>query len=111
MAHSPHPSRPARKAPPVNRFTDRPQRTLARPAAVSGIGFLTGANVALTFQPAPPDTGVVFVRTDLRPTPHIPAEVCLVTDTRRRTTLGHGPARVTLVEHVLAALAGLRIDN
>jgi UDP-3-O-acyl N-acetylglucosamine deacetylase len=51
------------------------------------------------------------VRTDLRPRAEIPARVTRVTGTRRRTTLGYEPARVGLVEHVLAALAGLRIDN
>jgi UDP-3-O-acyl-N-acetylglucosamine deacetylase len=53
----------------------------------------------------------VFVRTDLRPRTPIPAHVTQVTGTRRRTTLGQPPAQVGLVEHVLAALAGLRIDN
>jgi UDP-3-O-acyl N-acetylglucosamine deacetylase len=72
---------------------------------------LTGANVRLRFLPAAPDSGVVFVRTDLRPHPRIPAGIEAVTGTARRTTLGHAPAQVTLVEHVLAALAGLRIDN
>jgi UDP-3-O-acyl N-acetylglucosamine deacetylase len=95
----------------VNRLSDRPQRTLAGPTEVSGVGFLTGAQVTASFQPAPPDTGVVFIRTDLRPTPHIPADVRQVTGTQRRTTLGHAPSRIMLVEHALAALAGLRIDN
>jgi UDP-3-O-acyl N-acetylglucosamine deacetylase len=76
-----------------------------------GVGFLTGAAVRLRFVPAPPDTGVVFVRTDLRPPRLIPARLDQVTGTQRRTTLGHEPAQVGLVEHVLAALAGLRIDN
>src|SRR5262249_41407521 len=58
-----------------------------------------------------PDTGVVFVRTDLRPRAQVPARVELVTGTNRRTTLGYPPADVSLVEHVLAALAGLRVDN
>jgi UDP-3-O-acyl N-acetylglucosamine deacetylase len=89
----------------------RYQRTLARPAEIVGIGFLTGANVRLRFQPAPPSTGVVFIRSDLRPNVRIPARVDHVTGTERRTTLGHPPAQVALVEHVLAALAGLRIDN
>jgi UDP-3-O-acyl N-acetylglucosamine deacetylase len=95
----------------VNRLPHRPQRTLARPAEVRGVGFLTGAAVRLRFVPAPPDTGVVFVRTDLRPARHVPAAVEQVTGTSRRTTLGHAPAQVMLVEHVLAALAGLKIDN
>src|SRR5262249_28937015 len=67
--------------------------------------------VRLRFLPAPPSTGVVFVRTDLRPRVHVPARVDMVTGTQRRTTLGQPPGQVGLVEHVLAALAGLRIDN
>jgi UDP-3-O-acyl N-acetylglucosamine deacetylase len=95
----------------VRRHAYRYQRTILRPAEVWGVGFLTGATVRLRFRPAPPDTGVVFVRTDLRPPAQVPAHIGLVTGTRRRTTLGHPPAQVGLVEHVLAALAGLRIDN
>jgi UDP-3-O-acyl N-acetylglucosamine deacetylase len=95
----------------VRRQNYRSQRTIARPAEVRGVGFLTGANVRLRFVPAPPSSGVVFVRTDLRPRTQIPAHITLVTGTHRRTTLGHAPAQVGLVEHVLAALAGLHIDN
>ena len=89
----------------------RPQRTLRRPVEVAGVGFLTGACVRARFVPAPPSTGVVFVRTDLRPAVCIPAHVAQVTGTARRTTLGRGKAEIGLVEHVLAALAGLRVDN
>jgi UDP-3-O-[3-hydroxymyristoyl] N-acetylglucosamine deacetylase len=95
----------------VRRHSYRYQRTVARSVEVQGTGFLTGAAVRLRFQPAPPDTGVVFVRTDLRPRAQVPARVELVTGTHRRTTLGYPPAEVSLVEHVLAALAGLRVDN
>ncbi len=95
----------------MNRLSHRPQRTLAQPAEVRGIGFLTGAAVSLRFAPAPPNTGIAFVRTDLRPPVRIPATVDRVTGTSRRTTLGHAPAQVMLVEHVLAALSGLKIDN
>ena len=95
----------------MRRHSYRCQRTLAGPAEVRGVGFLTGANVRLRFLPAPPDAGVVFVRTDLRPRVCIPAHVTQVTGTSRRTTLGRPPAQIGLVEHVLAALAGLRIDN
>jgi UDP-3-O-acyl N-acetylglucosamine deacetylase len=87
------------------------QRTIARPAKVEGTGFLTGTRVRLRFVPALPWTGVVFVRTDLRYRPRIPARVENVTGTQRRTTLGRAPAQVALVEHVLAALAGMKIDN
>lgn len=89
----------------------RNQRTLARPAEAGGIGFLTGATVRIRFLPAAPDTGIVFVRTDLKPAVRIPARLENVTGTARRTTLGQAPIQVSLVEHVLAALAGLRIDN
>jgi UDP-3-O-acyl N-acetylglucosamine deacetylase len=95
----------------VLRHSERFQRTLARPAEVRGTGFLTGASVRLRFLPAPPSSGVVFVRTDLRPRAAVPAHVAHVTGTSRRTTLGRPPAQVSLVEHVLAALAGMRIDN
>ena len=95
----------------MRRQNERLQRTIARPAEVQGIGFLTGATVRLRFLPAPPSTGVAFVRTDLRHRPRISAHVDNVTGTHRRTTLGHPPAQVGLVEHVLAALAGMKIDN
>ena len=87
------------------------QRSIRESAEVHGVGFLTGAMVRLRFLPAPPSTGVVFVRTDLRPRVFVPARIDQVTGTQRRTTLGEPPGHVGLVEHVLAALAGLRIDN
>jgi UDP-3-O-acyl N-acetylglucosamine deacetylase len=95
----------------VRRHSYRWQRTIGESAEVQGVGFLTGAMVRLRFLPAPPSTGVVFVRTDLRPRLHVPACIDMVTGTQRRTTLGQPPGQVGLVEHVLAALAGLRIDN
>jgi UDP-3-O-[3-hydroxymyristoyl] N-acetylglucosamine deacetylase len=95
----------------VNRVGYRYQRTLARPVELMGVGFLTGAAVRLRLQPAPPSTGVVFVRSDLARRTQIPATVEQVTGTARRTTLGHAPAEVALVEHVLAAMAGMRVDN
>ncbi len=95
----------------MRRLGYRYQRTLARPAEVIGVGFLTGAAVRLRFLPAPPDAGVAFARTDLRSARLLPARVDQVSGTQRRTTLGRPPNQVGLVEHVLAALAGLRIDN
>jgi UDP-3-O-acyl N-acetylglucosamine deacetylase len=89
----------------------RYQRTIGRPAVVEGIGYLTGARVRLRFRPAAAHTGLVFVRTDLRHAPAVRACVANVTGVNRRTTLGRPPGQVELVEHVLAALAGLRIDN
>ena len=87
------------------------ERTIARPAEVEGVGFLTGAFVTLRFCPAPSGTGIVFLRTDLPEKKHIRALACNVTGTNRRTTLGDAPHQVGLVEHVLAALSGMRIDN
>src|SRR5262249_23756024 len=102
------PSTPLKDDANVRRHTDRQQRTLGRPAEGRGVGSLTGADVRLRSLPAPPSSGVVFVRTDLRPRATVAAHIDQVTGTRRRTTLGHPPAQVGLVEHVLAALAGLR---
>ena len=95
----------------ARRIGYRYQRTLLRSADVMGIGFLTGAPIRLRFNPAPPSTGVVFVRTDLQQPMSVAAQVGMVSGTQRRTTLGRPPVQVALVEHVLAALAGLRIDN
>lgn len=89
----------------------RHQRTIAAPAVCEGVGFITGSRVRLRFLPAPPDTGIAFRRTDLAGAPTIPAQAARVSGTQRRTTLGPQNAAITLVEHVLAALAGLRIDN
>ena len=89
----------------------RHQRTLAKPVEVRGVGFITGARARLRFAPAPADTGLAFVRADLPGRPAIAARPDRVTGTARRTTLGPPETGVTLVEHVLAALAGLRIDN
>jgi UDP-3-O-acyl N-acetylglucosamine deacetylase len=95
----------------VIRHSYRYQRTIARPAEVVGTGFLTGATVRLRFLPAAPSTGLVFIRTDLRQRPAVVAHIDHVTGTERRTTLGQPSVQVGLVEHVLAALSGLRIDN
>lgn len=95
----------------VKRIDDRNQQTIARPAELKGIGFVTGKEVHLRFRPAPANTGIVFVRTDLGQQACVSACVENVTGTARRTTLGKPPIHVGLVEHVLAALGGLRIDN
>jgi UDP-3-O-acyl N-acetylglucosamine deacetylase len=95
----------------VKRIHDRCQQTIGSPVEVQGTGYVTGKHVRLRFRPAPACTGVVFVRTDLGPQACIRASVENVTGTARRTTLGQPPIYVSLVEHVLAALSGLRIDN
>lgn len=89
----------------------RAQRTLARSATLTGRGLISGQPVRLSLHPAPPDSGIVFRRLDLPGTPLIPAQVSAAVGTQRRTTLSSSSHSVTVVEHLLAALAGLRIDN
>ena len=77
----------------------------------TGIGLHTGEKVFLTLRPAPEDTGIVFRRSDLSPMVEIQASAENVGDTMLSTTLMKGEVRVSTVEHLLAALAGLGIDN
>ncbi len=87
------------------------QHTLARPARVTGIGFLTGAEITVHFLPAPADHGVTFTRTDVAELVPIPARVEFTAPRSRRTALEHRGVSIELIEHVMAALAGLQIDN
>ncbi len=87
------------------------QQTIERETSCSGIGLHTGETTRLTFKPAPINAGVRFMRTDLPGRPEIPADVEHVVDISRGTNLGLGGAEVRTVEHVLAAIAGLEIDN
>jgi UDP-3-O-[3-hydroxymyristoyl] N-acetylglucosamine deacetylase/3-hydroxyacyl-[acyl-carrier-protein] dehydratase len=89
----------------------RPQQTIAREAEVRGVSFLAGLDVRLRFRPSKPGEGVVFVRTDLPGAPAVPALVEYVVPRQRRTALQRGEAVVEMVEHVMAALAGMRVDN
>ncbi len=89
----------------------RPERTIARTTEVRGFGFFRGADVTLRFNPADAGTGVVFVRTDLAGRPTVPVRTAMVIPSQRRTTIERGEACVEMIEHVMAALAGLRIDN
>jgi UDP-3-O-acyl N-acetylglucosamine deacetylase len=92
-------------------YVSRQQNTLAAAARVSGFGYWSGRDVTVEFRPAAPDTGVVFVRGDLARPVRIPARVENRIETPRRTTLRVGGANVEMVEHILAALAGLHVDN
>jgi UDP-3-O-acyl N-acetylglucosamine deacetylase len=89
----------------------RRQRTLARPASVAGFGYFSGRDVRVEFWPAAEGSGITFVRHDIGPAARVPARVALRIDAPRRTTLDLNGIRVEMVEHVLAALAGLGIDN
>ncbi len=88
------------------------QRTIGKEVTISGISLHLGSESRLTFKPAPPDSGVVFVRTDLPGSPQIRANINhAIGNVVRRTSVGDQEVRVHTVEHVMAALAGLRIDN
>ena len=87
------------------------QRTIAKPVSLSGIGLHTGNKTTITFKPAESNTGVRFLRTDLKDAVEIPADIEHVIDNYRDTTLGVGDVHIRQVEHVLAALFGLEIDN
>lgn len=87
------------------------QTTIAKAVSLSGHGLHTGVEVNLTFQPAPENHGYKFCRVDLPERPIVDADADLVVDVSRGTTLEFNGVRVQTVEHVLAALAGLQIDN
>ena len=87
------------------------QRTLKNSIRATGVGLHTGKKVLMTLKPADPDAGIVFRRTDLPQPVDIRASADNVGDTTLGTTLGRGTSRVSTVEHLLSAFAGLGIDN
>ena len=100
--------------PPESLISNPPviwQRTLLTPITISGVGLHTGILTNLTFKPAPENFGYKFQRTDLPGQPIVEADVDNVTDTDRGTTISKNGAKISTIEHVLAALAGMEIDN
>lgn len=87
------------------------QRTPKTAVRASGVGVHTGDKIYLTLRPAPVDTGIVFRRTDLDPCVEIKATADAVGDTTLSTCLMKDDVRVSTVEHLLSAFAGLGIDN
>jgi len=87
------------------------QRTLKNIIRATGVGLHTGKKVYLTLKPAVEDTGIVFVRTDLDPAVEVPARPENVSDTRLSTTLERDGVKISTVEHLMSAFAGLGIDN
>ncbi len=87
------------------------QRTLKNTIRATGVGMHTGEKVVVTLRPAPIDTGIVFRRVDVNPPVEIPARVRHVGDTTMATTLAAGTIRISTVEHLMSAFAGLGIDN
>ncbi|TLZ29915.1 MAG: UDP-3-O-acyl-N-acetylglucosamine deacetylase [Gammaproteobacteria bacterium] len=87
------------------------QRTLKNSIRATGVGLHTGKKVLMTLRPAGPDEGIIFRRTDLADPVDIRAHAENVGDTVLGTTLGRGESRVSTVEHLLSAFAGLGVDN
>src|SRR5438477_7549940 len=87
------------------------QRTLKNSIRATGVGLHTGKKVLMTLHPAPPDSGIVFRRSDLPQSGEVRAHAEHVGDTVLGTTLVNGDVRVSTVEHLLSAFAGLGIDN
>src|SRR5205085_6300777 len=92
-------------------FNPDKQHSIASAETISGMGIHTGGFVDMTLKPADPDFGIRFQRVDLPGKPIIKADCDLVTDTSRGTTLELGDAKVSTVEHILAALVGMGVDN
>lgn len=87
------------------------QKTIRKKAIVRGIGLHSGNPCTLVFRPAPPNTGVYFVRTDLPGTPSLKVSVKNVKATSHQTTIGGAEFSVATIEHCLSAVSALRIDN
>src|ERR1041385_2235552 len=87
------------------------QRTLKNIIRATGVGLHTGEKVYLTLRPAAPDTGIVFRRIDLPEPVEITAEPSAVGDTRLSSCLEKDGVRVSTVEHLMSAMAGLGVDN
>jgi len=87
------------------------QTTLNDKVTLDGVGLHTGIPVQLTFKPAPEDSGFVFVRTDLNPNVRIPADIQFVANTDRGTNLEKDGVKIQTIEHVLASLVGMGVDN
>lgn len=87
------------------------QRTIAKSVSCSGVGLHSGKKVNLTIKPAPINHGIKFIRTDLPYSPGVSAHFNMVVDTSLATVLGYDGFIVSTIEHLMASLAGLSIDN
>jgi UDP-3-O-[3-hydroxymyristoyl] N-acetylglucosamine deacetylase/3-hydroxyacyl-[acyl-carrier-protein] dehydratase len=101
----------SRKKVDIVQDTSDYQHTHKGSVSMPGVGLHTGEPVTMTLKPANPGYGIRFQRTDLQDKPVVKADCDYVVDTSRGTTLEHNGARVSTVEHTLAALVGMGIDN
>ncbi len=90
---------------------ERKQRTIRTSQSCQGVGLHTGVETSITFHPAPENFGIRFVRSDISSSPEIKADIDHVVDISRGTTIEENDVRIHTVEHALAAVSGLRIDN
>ena len=89
----------------------RKQRTIKSSQSCQGVGLHTGVKSNITFHPAPEDYGICFVRSDIQNCSEIKADIDHVVDISRGTTIQENGVKIHTVEHALAAVSGLRVDN
>ena len=99
-----------RRMQPVNNVTEY-QHSLADEVSIDGVGIHSGQMVKMVLRPSEPNTGIVFQRVDLAGKPTVKADVDNVVETTRSTTIESNGARVSTIEHLMAALVGCRVDN
>ncbi|MDB4778124.1 UDP-3-O-acyl-N-acetylglucosamine deacetylase [bacterium] len=87
------------------------QATIEHTVTVEGFGYWSGRDIRVQFRPAPANSGIVFYRADIAGSPAIPANVACQTDVPLRTSLGSNNCEVEMVEHIMSALAGMKINN
>ncbi len=95
----------------INYQHSKYQRTIGKEVKISGVGLHTGVDSTAIFKPAPPNSGILFKRIDLKDSPEILADIDHVIDISRGTTISQNGVRIHTVEHVMAAVVGLQIDN
>jgi len=89
----------------------RLQQTIRKPVTCSGVGLHSGCRASLTLLPAPPDSGLVFIRKDVSASPRVSASIKNIRPAALSTTIGIDGVQVQTIEHLLAAAAGLGVDN
>ena len=90
---------------------ERKQRTIRSSQSCNGVGLHTGVKTQITFHPAPENYGIRFIRSDISDCAEIKADIDHVVDISRGTTIEENDVRIHTVEHALAAVSGLRLDN
>src|SRR5687767_530951 len=87
------------------------QHTIKEEWSISGSGIHSGKSVSVRLKPSPPNTGIVFQRVDLPGKPTVKADIDNVVETNRSTTIDANGARINTIEHLMAALVGMQVDN